>query len=83
MKGHHQEIRNLRWSNDGKHLATAADALRIWNTNGDLLHTGATENNLWGVAWSRDDRFIITGTFTDGKVKLWDNQARLIRELKN
>lgn len=83
MKGHRQEIRNLRWSNDGKYVATAADALRIWNTNGDLLFSGATENNLWGIAWSKDDRFIITGTYADGKVKLWDNQARLIREIKN
>jgi WD40 repeat protein len=83
MKGHHQEIRNLRWSNDGKYVATAADALRIWNTTGDLLFTGAVENNLWGIAWSKDDRFIITGSFAEGKVKLWNNRAQLIRELKN
>ena len=27
MNGHHEEIRNLRWSADGKYVATAADAI--------------------------------------------------------
>ena len=81
ISGHHKEIRNLRWSNDGKYIATAADALRIWSSKGELLYTGATEANLWGVAWSPDDKFIVTGTFTNGKVKLWNNHAKLIKEL--
>ena len=81
MKGHHQEIRNLRWSNNGRFLATAADALRIWSSNGELLHTGSSEVNIWGVAWSSDDKFIVTGNYSNGRVKLWSNQARLIKEI--
>jgi WD40 repeat protein len=81
MSGHHQEIRNLRWSADGKYVATAADSLRIWDKEGKLLYTGATEENLWGIAWSKDGKFIVTGAFADGKVKLWNNRAQFIKEL--
>lgn len=78
-KGHHEEIRNLRWSKDGKFVATAADALRIWDTKGKLLWEGASETNLWGIAWSRNDKFIITGTYSDGIVKLWNSHAKLVK----
>ena len=83
MNGHHEEIRNLRWSADGKYVATAADALRIWDTEGKLLYTGATEKELWGIAWSADGKFIVTGTYANGKVKLWNNRAKLLKEISN
>jgi len=81
MTGHHAEIRNLKWNSDGSMLATASDALRIWNKNGELLHTGESNEILWGIAWSRDNKSIVTGSFADGKIKLWNNQAKLVKEL--
>jgi WD40 repeat protein len=83
MSGHHEEIRNLRWSADGKYVATAADALRIWDTEGQLLYTGASDRELWGIAWSMDGKHIVTGAFGDGKVKLWNNHAEFIKEISD
>lgn len=82
MSGHHEEIRNLRWNHDGSLLATASDALRIWQKDGRLLHTGTCGEVLWGIAWSKDNRFIVTGSFADGAVKLWDNQAKLLKQIE-
>lgn len=31
-----------------KYLATASDALRVWDQNGSLLATGESEELLWG-----------------------------------
>ncbi|HYF31740.1 MAG TPA: hypothetical protein VD993_11535 [Chitinophagaceae bacterium] len=82
MHGHHEEIRNLRWSRDGNLLATGSDALRIWQKDGKLLHTGTCGEVLWGVAWSQDGKSIITGSYADGMVKLWDNKAKLVKQIK-
>ena len=81
IEGHHAEIRNLRWSKDGSMLATAADALRIWNKDGELLYTAQSKEKLWGIAWSNDGKKIVTGSFGDGSVKVWNNRGELIKEL--
>jgi len=82
IEGHMEEIRNLRWSRNGNMLATAADGLRIFNKDGQLLHHGKTVENLWGVAWSKDDQIIVTGSFANGSVKIWNNRADLIKEIQ-
>lgn len=82
MSGHNEEIRNLSWSRDGKFLATASDALRIWQTDGKLLYTGTCGEVLWGITWSRDNRFILTGSYADGAVKLWDSHAKLLKQIE-
>ncbi|WP_164674980.1 WD40 repeat domain-containing protein [Anditalea andensis] len=74
------EYRNLSWSADGKKLATASDALRIWNRNGKLLAEGLSEDYLWGVDWSPNGQFIVTSS-TNGHIKIWNNKAKVIKEL--
>lgn len=74
------EYRNLSWTSDGTKLATASDALRIWTKNGDLLAEGFSEDNLWGVDWSPDGKYIITSS-QNGSIKIWDNKANVVREL--
>ena len=81
ITGHHAEIRNLRWNKDGSQLATASDALRIWSKGGELLYTGDSKENLWGIAWSPDSKNIVTGSFENGKVKLWSSEGRLLKEI--
>ncbi len=82
IKGpHHSEIRNLRWSPDGRQLATASDALRIWSKQGELLGTGKSETDIWGIAWSRDGQSMVTGNFANGAVKLWNSKAQMLRVL--
>src|SRR5690606_23955210 len=78
---HHAEIRNLRWSSDGKMIATASDSLRIWSQEGKLLHAGFSKNNIWSLAWSKDCKTIITGCFDNGLVQLWDDNARNLKDI--
>jgi len=75
------EIRNLRWSPEGEYLATASDALRIYNKEGELLHTGASPDKLWGIDWSPDGDFIITSG-KEGSIIVWNKEAKLVRELE-
>lgn len=75
------EYRNAAWTINGDKLATASDALRIWTENGNLIAEGLSTDNLWGVDWSSDGKFIVTSSF-DGHIKVWDENAKLIREIK-
>ncbi|MEM9646946.1 MAG: WD40 repeat domain-containing protein [Bacteroidota bacterium] len=73
------EYRNIRWNPDGKRLASASDALRIWSREGELVaESVSTDDYLWGVDWSPDGKFIITSS-SEGKILLWDKNARLLR----
>ncbi len=50
------EYRNISWNRTGNRLATTSDALRIWDTNGNLISQG--------IHWTtyRVFRGIIKGT---------------------
>ena len=54
------EYRNIKWSKDGKHLATASDALRIWDNQGKLIKEIDFDGNLWGLTWLTDKTLIVT-----------------------
>ena len=81
MKGSLLEYRNIRWNNSGTRLATASDVLRIWSEEGRLLYTGTPGAELWGLSWSPDGERIITGSYSDGSIKVWTKEAKLIRTL--
>lgn len=74
------EYRNMSWMKNGRKLATASDALRIWNKRGNLIAEGLSEDNLWGVDWSPNGKFIITSSH-NGHIRMWDNKAKFIQEL--
>lgn len=74
------EYRNMSWSKRGNKLATASDALRIWNKKGKLIAEGKSPDNLWGVDWSPDGKYIVTSSF-EGHIKIWDKNARLIKDI--
>lgn len=74
------EYRNLAWTKQGDKLATASDALRIWSKNGELIAEGVSEDNLWGVDWSSDGKYIVTSSF-EGRIKIWDAKAKLVKEI--
>lgn len=76
------EYRNIRWSPNGKFLASASDALRIWDLDGKLIHeSDSSEDYLWGIDWNADGSRIIT-TSSRGVIALWDQEAKLIRRLE-
>ena len=76
-----REIRNVRWSPDGRLFATASDALRIYGAKGQPLWTGKSPDPLWGIDWSPDGKYLVTSSET-GRIRLWDAQLNLLKELK-
>ena len=77
IKGSRAEFRNIRWSKDGRYLATASDAFRIWDRNGNLLYTGKTGYNLWGLSWNPQNNRILSASF-EGHIDLWDLKGRKV-----
>ena len=75
------EYRNIEWSPDGRYLATASDALRIRDENGNLLATGKSAALLWGISWnSKGDTIVTTGI--NGSIAFWTKQAALIERIR-
>jgi len=71
------EYRNLTWNPKGTRLATASDALRIWDTKGNLISEGLSKDYLWGVSWNEQGNRIITSSM-EQKVVLWNKKAKRI-----
>ena len=71
FRGSLSEYRNIRWDKTGKLLATASDAMRIWNDKGKLLYTGKSKDHLWGIDWNNKGHSVVTTSETGG-IKLWD-----------
>lgn len=69
------EIRNLCWNRKGTRLATASEALRIWDEDGNLLHQGVSEAYLWGVSWNGKGNRLVTSSM-EQQVVFWGRDAR-------
>lgn len=68
------EYRNLTWNSKGNRLASASDALRIWDTNGNLISEGSSKDYLWGVSWNKKGNRIITSGM-EQRIILWNSKA--------
>ena len=75
------EYRNLAWNPKGNRLATASDALRIWDTKGNLISEGNSKDYLWGVSWKEKGTRIIT-TSLEQRIILWNKKAQRIMTLE-
>ena len=75
------EYRNLKWSADGKLLATASEKIRLWNKDGELVAEEATENLLWGIDWNEDASKVVA-TDEKGKIIFWDRNLNRLTELQ-
>ncbi len=71
------EYRNLAWNPKGTRLASASDALRIWNTKGNLISEGNSKDYLWGVSWNDQGNRIITSSL-EQRIILWNKKAKRI-----
>ena len=70
-----------RWNKKGTKLATASDALRIWNKKGKLVaQSKSTDDYLWGIDWSPDGKYIVT-TSRKGVITIWDKKANKLSVL--
>ena len=75
------EYRNLTWNSKGNSLATASDALRIWDTKGNLISEGYSEDYLWGISWDKRGNRIITSSL-EQNIILWNNKAERISAIE-
>lgn len=71
------EYRNLAWNPNGNRLASASDALRIWDTEGNLITEGSSKDYLWGVSWNEKGNRIITSSM-EQRIILWNKKAKRI-----
>lgn len=71
------EYRNLIWNSKGNRLATASDALRVWNTKGKLISEGYSKDYLWGVSWNKKGNRIITSSM-EQNIILWNSKTEKI-----
>lgn len=75
------EYRNLAWNTKGDRLASASDALRIWDTKGNLISEGNSKDRLWGVSWNNKGSRIITSSM-EQRIILWNKKAKKIKTLE-
>lgn len=75
-----EAFRNVSWSPDGKKLASASDALRVWSHDGELLHVGRSPAPLWGVRWHPRGERILTSSM-GGQVTLWSASAEVLKQI--
>lgn len=71
------EYRNLAWNPKGNKLASASDALRIWDTKGNIISIGNSKDYLWGVSWNKKGNRIITSSL-EQRIILWNKKAKRI-----
>ncbi|MBL9169965.1 MAG: hypothetical protein JNN07_19680 [Verrucomicrobiales bacterium] len=89
-QAHGHSIRTLRFSPDGKQLATASGSQRVgvWNaTNGASMQWLNTPSLVYSVAWTRDGKRLVSG-HADSQLRVWklpeagETNATLVKEWK-
>ena len=75
------EYRNLVWNAKGTRLASASDALRIWDKNGKLISEGSSIDNLWGLTWNKRGTRIVTSSM-DQHIILWNKNAKKLLDIE-
>ncbi len=80
LYGSKAEYRNIRWNKSGTLLASASDALRIWDANGKLVYIGKSKDLLWGLDWNSNSPKIVTSSIS-GKIRIWNAKAKLLTEV--
>jgi len=74
------EYRNIKWSADGRLLATASEKIRLWNQEGTVVAAKKTQGLVWGIDWSNDDVTIVTSD-EKGSIVFWDSKLERLKEL--
>ncbi len=77
------EYRNLKWTSDGKILATSSEKIRLWNTDGELLKSRSLGKSLlWGIDWNSDNTKIVI-TNENGDIKILNQKLKIVLEKEN
>jgi WD40 repeat protein len=84
LRGHKREVKALRFSHDGKTLATGSldRTIRCWDVgSGEVVGTIATEQKqqVWSLAYLSDTKLLASGTGDGsgsvGKIAVWDTAS--------
>lgn len=74
-EGSSGQVQQAEWSPDSRWIATAAPDgyVRIWEPQSGKEVARFTAEMAWGVNWSHNGAFLVTGSITDSRgVRLWD-----------
>lgn len=85
LKPHEEEITSLNWSHDGKYLITASldNTARIWDLSGKLItEFKGRKGGVYDAKFSPDDKHIITTSFDDKTVRVWNRAGKQLAILK-
>ena len=85
LTGHTNTIRSIKFSPDGKNLASSSldRTIKLWDLGGNLLHTMyGHQDHIWDVEFSPDGK-ILASSSRDKTVKLWNLQQELLPAFKS
>jgi WD40 repeat protein len=74
-------IRKIRFSIDGKYIATASfdHTARLWDLSGNQIAEFTHQDTVWDLRFSSNGEYIATASF-DHTARLWDLSGNQIAE---